>query len=81
MIILLLLLLLLLLLSSSSSLYCISGRVGAVAISASQSWGTQLGPRPGRGLNIWVTFFPAKAHSTFDPSGVGKMSASIHELL
>ena len=35
--------------------------------------------RPGRGLNIWVTFFPPKVHSAFHPSGVGKiMCSSIH---
>ena len=27
---------------------------------------------------IWVTFFPVKVHSAFHPSGVGKMSTSIH---
>ena len=30
-------------------------------------------PQPVQGLNIWVTFFPAK----FRPSGVSKMSTSI----
>ena len=38
----------------------------------------QFNSRPGRGLNIWVTFFPAKVYSAFHPSGVGKMSTSIH---
>ena len=42
------------------------------------SWGPRFDSRPGRGLNIWVTFFPAKVHSAFHPSGVGKMSTSIH---
>ena len=37
--------------------------------------------RPGRGLNIWVTFFPAKVHSAFHPSGVGKISTSIRGLI
>ena len=55
------------------------GGVGAVAkISASQSWGPQFDSRLGRGLNIWVTFFPVKVHSAFHPPGVGKMSTSIH---
>ena len=59
-----------------------SGGVGAVVkISASQSWGPQFDSRPGRGLNIWVTFFPAKVHSAFHPYGVGKMSTSIHGLI
>ena len=34
--------------------------------------------RLGRGLNIWVIFFPTKVHSVFHPSGVGKVSTSIH---
>ena len=56
-------------------LYLVSGGVGAVVnISASQSWGPRFDSRPGRGLNIWVTFFPAKVHSAFHPPGVGKMS-------
>ena len=56
-----------------------SGGVGAVVkISASQSWGPRFDSRPGRGLNIWVTFFLAKVHSAFHPPGVGKMSTSIH---
>ena len=38
-------------------------------ISASQSWGPQFDSRPDRGLNIWVTFFPAKVHSAFHPFG------------
>ena len=41
-------------------------------------WFPQFDSRPGRGLNIWVTFFPAKVHSAFHPPGVGKMSTSIH---
>ena len=57
----------------------VSGGVGAVVkISASQSWGPRFDSRPGRGLNIWVTFFPAKVHSAFHPPGVSKMSTSIH---
>ena len=53
--------------------------VGAVVkISASQFWGPRFDPWLGRGLNIWVTFFPAKVHSAFHPFGVGKMSTSIH---
>ena len=47
-------------------------------ISASQSWGSQFDPRPGRGLNIWVTFLPTKIHSDFIPHRVGKMSTSIY---
>ena len=55
------------------------GGAGAVGrISASESRGPRFDPRPGRGLNIWVTLFPAKVHSAFHPSGVGKMSTSIH---
>ena len=54
-----------------------SGRVGAVVkISASQSWGPRFDSGPGRGLNIWVTFFPAKVHSAFHPPGVGEMSTA-----
>ena len=46
------------------------GGVGAVVkISASRSWGPRFDSRPGRGLNIWVTFFPAKVHSAFHPPG------------
>ena len=52
-----------------------SGGVGPVVkISASQPWGPQFDSRPGQGLNIWVTFFPAKVHSAFHPPEVGKMS-------
>ena len=52
-----------------------------VKICASQSWGPRFDSRPGRGLNIWVTFFPAKVHSAFHPPGVGKMSTSIRGLI
>ena len=38
-------------------------------------------PQPGRGLNIWVTFFPTKVHLAFHPSGVGKrISAYMNRL-
>ena len=63
--------------TDSNFLY--SGGVGAVVkISASQSRGPRFDSRPGQGLNIWVTFFPAKVHSAFHPPGVGKTSTSIH---
>ena len=59
--------------------YRYSGGVGAVVkISAFQSLGPQFDYRPGRGLNICVTFFPAKVHPAFHPSGVDKMSTNIH---
>ena len=54
---------------------------GLAKISASQSWGPWFDSRPGRGLIIWVTFYPAKVHSAFHPSAVGKMSTSIHGLI
>ena len=44
--------------------------VAVVKISASQSRGHQFDSQPGRALDIWVTFFPAKVHSAFHPSGV-----------
>ena len=61
---------------TSNSMLC--NVCAVVKISASQSWGPRFDSRPGRGLNIWVTFFPAKVHSAFHPPGVGKMSTSIH---
>ena len=65
-----------------SKWHLLSGGVGAVVkISASQSWGPRFDSRPGQGLNIWVTFFPAKVHSAFHPPEVGKMSTSIHGLI
>ena len=68
--------------ASEDSFKVASEGVGAVVkISASQSWGPQFNSRPGRGLNIWVTFFPTKVHSAFHPYGVGKMSTSIHGLI
>ena len=63
-------------------IYIYSRGVGAVVkISASQSWGPQFDSQPGRGLNIWVTFFPAKIHAAFHPYRVCKMSTSIHRLI
>ena len=41
-------------------------------VSASQPWSPLFDARPGWGLNIWVTLFPAKVHSAFHPSRVGK---------
>ena len=58
-----------------------SGGVGAVVRSLPSNPKVP-GSIPGSAeTGIFATFFPAKVHSAFHPSEVGKMSTSMHRLL